>query len=106
MERYVLGDKVTEDKSSVQAQYNKLELTRETYLARARDCAKLTIPTLFPDQSVNEATEYKCPYQSVGARGVMNLASKLPLNKVYQELKNQSWITWKFPMIELQFMKP
>jgi hypothetical protein len=79
MERYVLGDKVTEDKSSVQAQYNKLELTREPYLARARDCAKLTIPTLFPDLGVNEATEYKCPYQSVGARGVMNLASKLML---------------------------
>ena len=79
MERYVYGDKVTEDKSSVQAQYNKLELTREPYLARARDCAKLTIPTLFPDKSVNEATEYKTPYQSVGARGVMNLASKLML---------------------------
>ena len=79
MERYVLGDKVTEDKSSVQAQYNKLELTREPYLARARDCAKLTIPTLFPDKSANEATEYKTPYQSVGARGVMNLASKLML---------------------------
>ena len=79
MERYVLGDKVTEDKSSVQAQYNKLELTREPYLARARDCAKLTIPTLFPALGVNEATEYKCPYQSVGARGVMNLASKLML---------------------------
>ena len=79
MERYVLGDKVTEDRTSVQSQYNKLELNRETYLERARDCAELTIPTLFPDKGNNEATEYRTPYQSVGARGVMNLASKLML---------------------------
>jgi hypothetical protein len=80
MERYVLGDKkVTEDKTSIQSQYNKLEMNRETYLERARDCAKLTIPTLFPDKGNNEATEYNTPYQSVGARGVMNLASKLML---------------------------
>ena len=79
MERYVYGDKVAEDKTSVHSQYNKLELNREVYLERARDCAKLTIPTLFPDKSNNEATEYRQPYQSVGARGVMNLASKLML---------------------------
>jgi len=79
MERYVLGDTVTEDNNTVQAQYNKLELNRETYLARARECAELTIPTLFPPKNINEATEYKTPYQSVGARGVMNLASKLML---------------------------
>jgi len=78
-EKYVLSDKAIEDKSSIQAQYSKLEINRETYLERARDCAKLTIPTLFPDKSVNEATEYKTPYQSIGARGVMNLASKLML---------------------------
>ena len=78
-EKYVLSDKTIEDKSSIQAQYSKLEINRETYLERARDCAKLTIPTIFPDKSVNEATEYKTPYQSIGARGVMNLASKLML---------------------------
>ena len=78
-ERYVLSDKVIEDKNSIQSQYNKLEINRETYLARARDCAKLTIPTLFPDKNINDATEYKTPYQSIGARGVMNLASKLML---------------------------
>ena len=80
MERYSLGDKnISEDKTSIQSQYNKLEMNREVYLQRARDCAKLTIPTLFPDKGSNEATEYQTPYQSVGARGVMNLASKLML---------------------------
>ena len=78
-EKYVLSDKAIEDKSSIQAQYNKLEINRETYLERARDCAKLTIPTLFPAKGVNEATEFQTPYQSIGARGVMNLASKLML---------------------------
>ena len=78
-EKYVLSDKAIEDRSSIQAQYSKLEITRETYLERARDCAKLTIPTLFPDKGVNEATEFQTPFQSIGARGVMNLASKLML---------------------------
>ena len=78
-EKYVLSDKAIEDRSSIQAQYSKLEITRETYLERARDCAKLTIPTLFPDKGVNEATDFQTPYQSIGARGVMNLASKLML---------------------------
>jgi len=44
-EKYVLSDKAIEDRSSIQAQYSKLEINRETYLERARDCAKLTIPT-------------------------------------------------------------
>ena len=78
-EKYVLSDKAIEDRSSIQALYSKLEINRETYLERARDCAKLTIPTLFPDKGVNEATEFQTPYQSIGARGVMNLASKLML---------------------------
>ena len=78
-EKYVLSDKAIEDKSSIQAQYSKLELPRETYLERARDCAKLTIPTLYPNKGSNEATEFQSPYQSIGARGVMNLASKLML---------------------------
>ena len=78
-ERYILSDKVVEDKSSIQAQYNKLEINREPYLSKARECAELTIPTLIPPKNISEATEYKSPYQSIGARGVMNLASKLML---------------------------
>ena len=78
-ERYVLSDKVIEDKSSIQSQYNKMEMNREQYLQRARECAELTIPTLIPPKNINEATEYNTPYQSIGARGVMNLASKLML---------------------------
>ena len=53
-ERYVLSDKVIEDKSSIQAQYNKLELNREQYLQRARECAELTIPTLIPPKNITK----------------------------------------------------
>ena len=79
VERYVLSDTVAEDKSSIEGQYSKLEINRETYLERARESSELTIPTLFPPKSFNEATEYKTPFQSIGARGVMNLASKMML---------------------------
>ena len=78
-EKYVLSDKAIEDKSSIQGQYGKLEIDREPYLERARDCSVLTIPTLFPSKNVNSGTEFPTPYQSIGARGVMNLASKLML---------------------------
>jgi len=52
---------------------------RESYLNRARECAKLTIPTLIKDQGANWATTYQTPFQSIGARGVNHLASKLLL---------------------------
>jgi hypothetical protein len=52
---------------------------RESYLNRARECAKLTIPTLLKDQGSNWATVFQTPFQSIGARGVNHLASKLLL---------------------------
>lgn len=50
---------------------------RNIYLQRGRDCAKLTIPALLPEEGFNYASELPTPYQSLGARGVRNLASKL-----------------------------
>jgi hypothetical protein len=80
MEQYKLNTStVGEDKNSLDSQYSKLELDREIYLERARRNAELTIPHLYPPKGSNEATEYSTPYQSVGARGVTNLASKLML---------------------------
>ena len=80
METYKLNTAtVNEDKSSVESMYSKLEIDREIYLERARESAELTIPHLYPPKGSNEATTYPTPYQSVGSRGVMNLASKLML---------------------------
>ena len=41
---------------------------RDSYLQRARDCSKVTIPGLVPDAH-GEAGDLKTPYQSFGARG-------------------------------------
>ena len=67
MAKYTLTDKsVNNSKNSIEGQYQKLEIDRESYLQRARECAELTIPTLIPPKNINEATEYKTPYQSIG----------------------------------------
>ena len=80
MAKYKLDtQQVTDDKSTVASQYQKMEIEREVYLERSRKLAELTIPHLYPPKGSNEATTYPTPYQSVGGRGVMNLASKLML---------------------------
>lgn len=60
--------------------YAQLVPTRDNYLTRARACSVLTIPTLVPPSGHNASTVYPTPYQSVGARGLNNLASKLLLS--------------------------
>lgn len=58
--------------------YKQLEAEREPYLRRARQAAALTIPTLLPPEGSN-GNDLVDPFQSVGARGVNNLAAKLLL---------------------------
>ena len=65
--------------TELSSMYNALLGERETYLQRARECAKLTIPMLAPPEGATGTTSYFTPFQSVGARGVNNLASKLLL---------------------------
>lgn len=64
---------------NARALYNSLENERKPYVTRAELCAKYTIPALFPKDTDNGSTNYDTPYQSVGARGVNNLSSKLLL---------------------------
>jgi len=59
--------------------YEKLVADRGPYETRAENCAQYTIPALFPKASDNASTDYTTPWQSVGARGLNNLASKLML---------------------------
>ncbi len=69
-----------DDKSETLAKrYAMLETERNTFLERARDAAVLTLPMLMPPEGHNYSTNYETPYQSVGSRGVNNLASKLLL---------------------------
>ena len=59
--------------------YEKLKEKREQYLDRARECSELAIPALIPEDGFHYTSELYTPFQSVGARGVNNLASKLLL---------------------------
>lgn len=61
----------------IKEKYTELKDKREPYLKRARDCALLTIPSLFPPEGENDGRAFAAPYQSLGARGVNNLAGKL-----------------------------
>lgn len=65
---------------TAKSRYMKLESERDSYLLRARDCARLTLPHLMTDAGDNSAQRLPTPYQSVGARGVNNLASALLLS--------------------------
>lgn len=57
--------------------YSALEADRAPYLDRGRQCAKLTIPSLLPEEGSNGSTRFPTPEQSLGARGLNNVASKL-----------------------------
>lgn len=64
--------------SSAKSRYQRLQKTRQSYVDRARKCAALTIPSLMPPTDGETGGEtFATPYQSVGARGVNNIAAKL-----------------------------
>jgi len=65
---------------SAQTEYSKLESIRSSFLERARDCSRLTLPALIPDEGSTSDKRFPTPFQSVGARGVNNLASTLLLS--------------------------
>ena len=68
-----------EEVGTVAKRYSQLESERNTFLERGREAAKLTIPTLMPEEGHSSSSIYATPYQGIGARGVNNLASKLLL---------------------------
>lgn len=68
-----------ENTGKLKSRYSKYIADRQPFLDRARDCSKLTIPTLIPPDGETKSTKFATPLQSLGARGVKNLASKLIL---------------------------
>lgn len=59
--------------------YKELEDFRRPYLDRAKQAASLTLPYIQPPEGHTAHSELPTPYQSLGARGVTNLAAKLAL---------------------------
>ena len=59
--------------------YEKLSAKRDNFVDRAEECAELTLPAIMPYDGFGDSNTLYTPFQSVGARGVNNLASKLLL---------------------------
>jgi hypothetical protein len=62
------------------SRYEALQQDRNQFLVRGRQCAALTVPALLPEQGFSASSSLPTPYQSLGARGVRMLASKLLLS--------------------------
>lgn len=85
----------SDDDMTAAARYHSLVTNRDPFLQRARDCSKVTIPGLIPDENFGDHGRLKTPYQSLGARGVNYLASKLlitlfPPNSAFFKLEVDS----------------
>lgn len=62
---------------TAKARYTLMKAKRDPYLRRARDCASLTIPALMPPEGHSATAQLPEPYQGLGARAVVSLASRL-----------------------------
>lgn len=62
---------------TVKSVYMKAVGEREEYLERGRAAAELTLPYLLTREGHNSTEDLPTPYQSMGARGVNNLAAKM-----------------------------
>jgi hypothetical protein len=62
---------------SAKSLYEGMTASRQVALDVARECSRLTIPSLLPPDGTNSTSKLPQPYQSLGAYGVNNLASKL-----------------------------
>ena len=59
--------------------YEELVTIRDPFVKRGRECAKLTLPKVLPEEGHTETSRFYTPYQSIGSRGVNNLSAKLLL---------------------------
>lgn len=67
-------------KESAASRYQELVVDRQPFLDSARECAKLTLPYLVVENGHTNGGQLPIPWQSVGAKGVNVLASKMMLS--------------------------
>lgn len=91
---------------SLKTRWSKLDGERNTVIDRAKSCAELTIPSLLVDASHTEETSLDTPYQSLGARAVNNLASKLLLSLLPPNAPFFRFVPDKIAMIEIEASRP
>jgi len=67
--------------TSAKTRYDTLKSKRQRPLRRAFECAKLTIPSLIPQEDdktqKNDDVEIEQPRQSIGAMGVNTITAKM-----------------------------
>ena len=66
--------------NGAQSTYSRLENDRQSYIDRALRCARVTVPSWFPEEFTLGSTSsdsFVTPYQSMGSMCVNNLTSKL-----------------------------
>jgi hypothetical protein len=68
------------ESSSAASRYAKLASDRTIFLDTARDCAALSLPHLLTPTGVVNGQKLPTPWQSIGAKGVNVMASKLMLS--------------------------
>ncbi len=73
------AQELIELRSTSKEKFSKLDADRSAVIDRARECSKLTIPSVVTDDGHTESDSLDTPYQAVGSRLVHNLASKLLL---------------------------
>ena len=66
--------------ANAQARYQALTSDREDFLDMGRRCAALTLPYLLTNEGHTEGGKLRTPWQSLGAKGVNVLSSKLMLS--------------------------
>lgn len=91
-------------KSSAEARYTGLVADREQFLDMGRQAALLTLPYLLTEEGMTQGGRLHTPWQSVGAKGVNVLASKLmlslfPLNTTFFKLQVNDGELGKIPNI-------
>lgn len=71
-----------ESQSKAEMRYEQLRSDRDYYLDRARTCSRLTLPYLVPtntEPTSGNKELYPVPWNGIGARGCLNLASRILL---------------------------
>ena len=79
MNEEITKDNVVETYGKACDQYSALLPHRSSLEETWRQCAKLTLPYIFPEEHKAESTELQTPYNSIGPAGVNALSSKLLL---------------------------
>ena len=65
--------------NTARERYSQLSSNRTQFLSTAVECSELTLPYLVKEDTSSDRKQLKTPWQSVGAKSVVNLAAKLGL---------------------------